>query len=421
MDLYVRNAKHPDLGLVNLIIQKGIITEMRGNLSQPKEIRTTLDATGQLILPGLVNAHTHAAMTLFRGYGDDMPLMAWLEQRIWPAEAKLTEEDVYWGTKLACYEMIRSGTLHFQDMYWHFHGVAQAVEDSGIRAGVGAIFIDVAGAEQATQFKQQAQTLLEERNRYSDRVEYVLTPHAIYTVSPATLRWIANFSEQHQLPVHIHLSETQHEVESCLQQHGVRPAQHLHNQGLLTPRTFLAHCVHLDDTEWDLIAQSGATVVTNPVSNMKLAVGGVFPLHKVLARNIPVALGTDGTASNNSLDLFQEMKVLALIQKHQQMDPTAAPAQQVWEIASGKQTPLYGQHGRLEIGSRADFILLDLGDTETTPHHCLTSNLVYAATGHQVRSAVVAGRVVMYERVIEGEAEAKKQVEARAHRLCRNG
>ncbi|MEG3638877.1 amidohydrolase family protein [Magnetococcus sp. PR-3] len=420
MDLYVSNVRHPDLGLINMVVRGGCIAAMATDLAQPADVQNCLNANKQLVLPGLVNAHTHAAMTLFRGYGDDMPLMEWLETRIWPAEAKLTEEDVYWGTKLACYEMIRSGTLHFQDMYWHFHGVARAVEDSGIRAGVGAIFIDVAGADQAQQFKTQAETLLEERARYSDRVEYVLTPHAIYTVSPDTLRWVADFSEKHQLPVHIHLSETQHEVDTCLEQHGVRPTQHLHNQGLLTPRTFLAHCVHMEDEELDLIAQSGATVVTNPVSNMKLAVGGVCPLDKIMARNIPVAMGTDGTASNNSLDLFQDMKVLALIQKHQQNNPTAAPAAEVWEIASGKKTHLYGEHGRVTVGDRADFILVDLNDTETVPHHCLTSNLVYAATGHQVRSAVVDGRVVMNNRVIEGEDEAKRQVEERAHKLCQS-
>nr|CRH05045.1 S-adenosylhomocysteine deaminase [Candidatus Magnetococcus massalia] len=422
----VKNARHPSLGLVNLQIKNGLIHAMGPDVALPEGEEGVLDAEGHYLLPGLVNAHTHAAMTLLRGYGDDMPLMEWLESRIWPAEAKLTEEDVYWGTKLACMEMIRSGTLHFQDMYWHFHGVARAVEETGIRGGVGAIFIDAAGPDQAEQFKQQALTLFEERQRYSDRVEYILTPHAIYTVSPDTLRWVANFSEKHQLPVHIHLSETAFEVQQCLDNHGVRPTQHLLNQGLLTPRTFLAHGVHLEDAELDLIAQHGATLVTNPVSNMKLAVGGFFPLNRAVEREIPIAMGTDGSASNNSLDLFQDMKTLALVQKHGTGDPTAAPASLVWEIATGANAPLFAPHhdtprrGELHVGQAADFILVDLDHVETTPTHSLTSNLVYAATGHQVQSAVVAGRLIMHNRLIPGEAETKAEVAARAKRLCQN-
>ncbi|OSM05071.1 amidohydrolase [Magnetofaba australis] len=417
MDLFVQNAWHPDHGQVDLEIEGGVIRAMGRHLVASLDVQV-LDARGMAIIPGLVNAHTHAAMTLFRGFGDDMPLMQWLETRIWPAEAKLTEEDVYWGTRLACLEMIRSGAINFQDMYWHYHGVARAVEDSGLRAGVGAIFIDVAGKEQAEQFKQQAETLWEETSRYSDRVRYTLTPHAIYTVSPETLRWVAEFSEKHNVPVHIHLSETQHEVDTCLQQHGCRPTQHLANQGLLTERTFLAHAVHVDDAELDMIAKAGATLVTNPVSNMKLAVGGVFPLARAAQRDIPIALGTDGAASNNALDLFQDMKTFALIQKHADVDPTAAPAKLVWEIASGARAPIFGESGRIEVGQAADFLLIHRENPEMTPEHCFTSNLAYAATGHMVDTVVVDGRILMRGRHIEGEQEVRREAALRARALC---
>ncbi|GAB0057266.1 S-methyl-5'-thioadenosine deaminase [Candidatus Magnetaquicoccaceae bacterium FCR-1] len=419
MNLFIRDARlpdHPDP--VHIAIQDGRILAIGPEITPATPEIPILDAGGLAATPGLVNGHTHASMTLFRGFGDDMPLMQWLQTRIWPAEARLDEEDVYWGARLACLEMIRSGTVAFEDMYWHFHGMARAVEDSGLKAGVGAVMIDVAGPEQGEACRRLAETTFEESGRYSDRVRFTLTPHAIYTVSPESLRWTADFSARHDLPVHIHLSETGHEVETCLKHHGVRPAFHLDRQGLLTPRVILAHGVWLDDDELDLIARRGATLVTNPVSNMKLAVGGVFPFARAQARGIPIALGTDGAASNNTLDLFQEMKFLALIQKHAQHDPTALPAHQVWEVATGAKAPLVGQTGQLTVGAPADLLLLRHHEPEMTPEHDLISNLVYSATGHVVDTMIVAGRILMRNRVVPDEAEIRREARERARRVC---
>ncbi|MBF0294326.1 MAG: amidohydrolase [Magnetococcales bacterium] len=419
MTLFIKNALLPEQGMRHIRIDGGRIQAMGQDLECPAGAEV-LDAGGMAAVPGLVNGHTHAAMTLFRGFGDDMPLMQWLQTRIWPAEARLTEEDVYWGTRLACLEMIRSGTVAFEDMYWHFHGMARAVEESGLRVGVGAVMIDIAGEAQGEQCRRDAERYHAESSRYSsDRVRFTLTPHAIYTVSPRSLRWCAEFSERHEVPVHIHLSETQHEVEECLKNHGVRPAVHLDRQGLLTPRVMLAHGVWLDDAELDLIAERGATLVTNPVSNMKLAVGGIFPYVRAAARGIPIALGTDGAASNNTLDLFQDLKLFALVQKHASHDPTVLPAHEAWEVAIGARAPLLGQSGRLAPGEKADLLLLRHTAPEMTPEHDLISNLVYVATGHVVDSLIASGRVLMNNRIIPGEEEVLREVRARIERLCR--
>ncbi|MBF0309108.1 MAG: amidohydrolase [Magnetococcales bacterium] len=416
-DLFIRNAWFDGRGLIDIAIRDGRIQAMASGL-EPSPGVAILDAEGMAVSPGLVNGHTHAAMTLFRGYGDDMPLMEWLQERIWPAEARLSEEDVFWGTKLACLEMIRSGTTCFQDMYWHFHGMARAVEEMGLRVGVGAVMIDVAGAEQAEACKRDTERCFEESSRYSDRVRFTLTPHAIYTVSEESLRWTADFSQKHGVPVHIHLSETRFEVEECLRRHGIRPAFLLDRAGLLTPKVILAHGVFLDEAELDLIAERGATLVTNPVSNMKLAVGGIFPYTLARSRGIPLGLGTDGAASNNSLDLLQDLKVLALVQKHRDADPTTLPGGEAWSLVTGGMAPLLGGIGELEVGKAADLILLRQDAPECLPLHDFTSNLVYSATGHLVDSVVVDGRLLMHHRRIPGEEEIVREAVARAKAVC---
>ncbi len=421
MSLLIKNAWIPDRGNVDMAIDQGIIESLNpAAIDFPATGGTeVLDAGGMAALPGLINGHSHAAMTLFRGYGDDMPLHAWLENRIWPAEARMSEQDVYWGVRLACLEMIRAGCVRFEDAYWHFHATARAVIDSGLRAGVGTPLIDIAGREQGDEFRRLAEKNFSESNRYDDRIRFTLTPHAPHTVSPSLLRWTAEFSHRHGLPIHIHLSETRQEVDICLKNHGLRPAFHLDRLGLLNERTLLAHGVHLDDAELDLIAERGATLVTNPVSNMKLAVGGVFPQAGVKARGIPFLLGTDGTASNNNLDLFENLKFLTLLQKHAQEDPTALPAREAWAVACGAGVPRFGQPvATLTRGQRADLILLRRDVVEMTPEHHFFSNLVYAGGGHLVDTVVVAGRILMRNRHIPGEKAVRLEAAARAKSLC---
>jgi 5-methylthioadenosine/S-adenosylhomocysteine deaminase len=371
-----------------------------------------IDAAGAPLVAPLVNGHTHAAMTLFRGYGDDLPLMRWLKE-IWPIEAKLDADDVYWGTRLACVEMIRTGTVRFWDMYWRAEASARAVRDAGLRATIGAPLIDADG--DSGSLRAAALDSLDRLTGFDERVRPSLAPHAIYTVSEESLRWIGKVGEEHAVPVQIHLSETQEEVERCVAEHGARPAHYLDRIGMLGPRTVLAHGVWLDRSELELIAERGATVVTNPVANMKLAVGGVFPLPEAQRQGVAIGLGTDGAGSNNSLDLLSDLKALALIQKHAAADPSVLVAAEAWAIATGARTELLGA-GRLAIGEPADFLLLRR-DSHELGLGDLHAGLVYAASGSIVDITVVAGRPLMRDGVVPGAAEVVARARERAARL----
>ncbi|HEX7059481.1 MAG TPA: amidohydrolase [Solirubrobacterales bacterium] len=373
----------------------------------------TIDADGQILVPPLVNGHTHAAMTLFRGYGGDLPLMRWLQEKVWPIEAKLEPEDVYWGARLACVEMIRTGTARFWDMYWHPEATARAVEDAGLRATIGGPLFDIDGNAAETQKR-----ILRELDRLKDRgqgIESALAPHSIYTVSSELLRWTVEVASERSLPIHIHLSETEGEVAECVERHGARPAIYLDRLGLLGEKTVIAHGVWLDETELGLIAERGCTLITAPVANMKLAVGGVFPYPVARKAGVAVGLGTDGAGSNDSLDLFADLKAFALAQRHRSGDATVLPAQEAWEIATGQRAPLlHGGTKPLSTGGPADFLLLrrdsyelGLGD--------LRSNLVYAASGSIVDTTVVGGRVLMRG----GQVEDTPEVVARAAERAR--
>jgi 5-methylthioadenosine/S-adenosylhomocysteine deaminase len=397
---------------VGLRCEDGLIEAIGAEVS-PEPGDEVIDAAGAHLTAPLLNGHTHAAMTLFRGHGDDLPLMRWLREVVWPAEARLEPEDIYWGTRLACAEMIRSGTTRFWDMYWHPEETARAAADAGVRATVGAALIDADGDRAG--LRRMAEEGFERVSEHGPLAKPALAPHAIYTVSEESLRWVAELSAERDLPVQIHLSETEEEVTNCLDAHGVRPAFHLDRLGLLGPRTVLAHGVWLDGDELELIAERGATVVTNPVANMKLAVGGVFPYPAARAAGVAVGLGTDGAGSNNSLDLLADSKAFALIQKHAAADPTAAPAAEVWALATGAQAPALGATP-LAPGEPADFLLLRRGAPELEIGD-LTSDLVYAAAGAAVDTTVVAGRLLMRGGRVEGLEEVLGQARKRAARL----
>jgi 5-methylthioadenosine/S-adenosylhomocysteine deaminase len=385
-----------------------------GVAAQPGD--ETIDAGGAPLVPPLVNGHTHAAMTLFRGSGGDLPLMPWLEERIWPVEAKLDDEDVYWGTRLACAEMIRSGTTHFWDMYWQPGATARAVEDAGIRATIGAPLFDADGdSEKLRRWAHESLELLEPLAAANPRLRAALAPHAIYTVSEGSLRWIAELGAERGLPIQIHLSETAPEVEGCLAAHGERPAPYLDRLGMLSERTLLAHGVWLDPAELALVAERGATVVSNPVANMKLAVGGVFPYPAARAGGVAVGLGSDGAGSNDSLDLLADLKFFALAQKHAAADPTALEAGEAWAVATGARAPLLGATP-LAAGEPADFLLLRAGAPEIGIGD-LSEGLVYAATGAVVDTTVVAGRVLMRGGEVPGLDEVLARAAERARRL----
>jgi 5-methylthioadenosine/S-adenosylhomocysteine deaminase len=408
-----------DGGKASIFVEDGKIAA----LGEDRAADRTLDAEGLYAFPSLKNGHTHAAMTLFRGYGDDMPLMEWLQTKIWPAELKLTEEDVYHGTRLALLEMIKGGTTYLQDMYWHRDAVARAVEEMGVKGHISSVFIDLGNREMAKEQQDRTIERLAGRDRFGPRVMFALGPHAIYTVSTESLEWAGELASKEGLLLHIHLSETEKEVADCVAQHGLRPAKLLDRLGVVGPNLVAAHGVWLDDEERELLAAAGATVVTNPISNLKLAVGGIFPYRETRAAGLRVALGTDGAASNNNLDLLEEIKVAALVQKHRTGDPTALPAREALGLATTAASEAFGLGpGGIEVGAAADLMLVDLSDAATQPVHEPVSNLVYAASAANVHTTICDGRVLMHDRILEvadereiirGAARAARELLAR--------
>jgi 5-methylthioadenosine/S-adenosylhomocysteine deaminase len=413
--LTVHGATQLDGTPIALRVVDGTITQFAPTLA-PQPGDQVIDADGDLLVPGFVNGHTHAAMTLFRGYGSDLPLMAWLEEKIWPAESRLTDDDVYWGTRLACVEMIRTGTVRFWDMYWWPVAVARAARESGLRATISPPLLDGLDESKSKAACEEAARLLDELRDHAPWIQPSLGPHGIYTASEATLAWVAEESVVRDVPVQLHFLETEDEVTGCVQLTGERPCAYLDRIGLLSPRLVLAHAVWMEDAERELVAARGATVVTSPVSNLKLAVGRVFEYAKTSAQHIPIGIGTDGASSNNSLDVLADLKVLALVQKYNDDDPTVLPASEAWEVATGARAPLLGGSPVLAVGSAADFLLVRARAPELAPGHVL-ENLVYSATGSVVRTTVVAGRVLMHDGVIEGEDEVRARAIECARRL----
>jgi 5-methylthioadenosine/S-adenosylhomocysteine deaminase len=406
-----------DGATVGMRAEAGVISELGPGVSG-REGDERIDGASLAIVPGFVNAHTHAAMTLFRGYADDLPLMEWLERHIWPAEARLDADDVYWGTRLACAEMIRCGTVAFWDMYWQPGATARAVEDAGLRATIGAPLIDGADPAATQELRDDAAAGLAELEGCGELISAALAPHAVYTVSDVSLRWLGELSAAEEIPIQIHLSETEAEVEACLRNHGVRPAEYLDDLGVLGPRTLLAHGVWLDQHERELVAASGASIVANPNANMKLAVGSSFDYPSARAVGIPVALGTDGAGSNNSLDPLAEVKQFALVQKQRATDTAAVTASEALEIARGIRAPLLAAPGAPRVGGPADFLLVRL-DTPALAVGALDAGLVYAADSTVIDTTVVAGRVLMRGGRLLGDdvSEIVARVREQADRL----
>jgi len=366
-----------------------------------------IDGDGAIAIPGFVNTHTHAAMTLLRGYADDMVLQDWLVQKIWPLEAHLTGEDVYWGTRLACLEMIRTGTTAFNDMYFFMDEAARAVDDAGVRAVLSYGFIDLNDPEKREKECRATESLAARiRTLGNPRIAAAAGPHAVYTVSPEGLQWCAEFAREEKIGIHIHLAETEKEVTDCVEQHGKRPAAHLDACGVLTPRTLVAHCCWLNEAECALLGERGTSPSHNPASNMKLATNRAMPYHWLSLAGANITLGTDGCASNNSLDMFGAAKTAALLQKFFWNNPTLLPAPEALRMATINGAKALGlPTGRLVKGAPADIVLVATRTAANTPLHNAVSNLVYSCSGGEVETTLCNGRVLMLNREIPGEDE----------------
>lgn len=379
-----------------------------------------IDCHRKAVIPGFVNMHTHAAMTLFRGFGDDMPLMSWLEEKIWPNEAKLTYEDVYWGAKLACVEMIRSGTTTFFDMYYQPEATAQAMEEMGMRAVLADAFFDHFNPKLAVRSMRNTAKLFNKRSLYSERIRFALGPHAIYTVSGELLRWASDFSKDNGILIHFHLSETEGEVAQCLKRYGTTPVRYLRQLGVLSPRLVAAHTLYVDDEEIKMLADNGVGVVHNPASNMKLGSGSQFKFQEMRDAGIKVAIGTDGCSSSNNLDMVEAMKLASLLNKSWRKDPEAFTCNEAFFAATQAGADILDINtGRIAEGCLADLCLIDLNMPVFTPNFYFLSNLVFAANGSCIDTVICDGRIVMRDKKIPGEDEIMDNAARAAYDLMK--
>ena len=402
----------------DILIEGNIIGRIADSIEPSADIRISGD--GMAAIPSFINGHTHAAMTLLRGYADDMHLQDWLEKKIWVAEAHMTEEDIYCGARLACLEMIKTGTTFFNDMYWFWHGTARAVLEMGIRAAISAVFIDFFDRKKAREQIEINMKLFEESGKFGDRITFTLGPHAIYTVSEESLKWAADFARDHGLLIHTHLSETQKEVEDCIRQRGMRPVEYLEKIGFLGPNVIACHGVYLNQKEILLLKRHDVKVVHNPISNMKLAVGKAFPFERLKTAGITISLGTDGCSSNNNLDMLESMKFASLLQKYHHKDTTVLPALEAFQMATINGAKAFGLNcGEIKEGTLADIALIDLQRPELTPHFDLYSDLAYSGNGGCVDTLICDGKVLMANRTVKNEQTILEQARRCAFDLIR--
>lgn len=403
----------------DLLIEGDRILRIAASIEQ--QANTVIDGTRMAAMPGLINAHNHAGMSLLRAFSDDLKLMDWLDKKMLPAEARMTREDIYWGTMLGAAEMIASGTTAFADMYVQMDAVAQAVVDSGMRAALtrGLVFLEDDGGRRMS----EALDLIDRWSGAGDgRITTMLGPHAPYTCPPQPLAEVIELARKRRIPLHIHLAETLEEGEKIRARYHQTPTEYLHELGLFADNhVLLAHAVHLTNADVSLLRGMCGGVSHNPVSNLKLGCG-IAPVRELLAGGVTVGLGTDGAGSATTLDMFAEIKAATWLQKLDSGDPTVLPAEQALRMATIEGAKLLGiaeEVGTLEAGKRADLILIDLDKPHLQPVHDLPSLLAYSATGADVDTTIVNGRILMHKRQLQSLSweEVSRETSHRAARL----
>lgn len=381
----------------------------------------TIDAAGMVAMPGLINAHNHTPMSLLRGFSDDLKLMDWLEKKMLPAEDRMNEEDIYWGAQLAMAEMIKSGTTAFADMYMHMNEIAQAVADNGMRASLtrGLVFFQDDGGKRM----QEAIDLVDRWSGGADgRITTMFGPHAPYTCPPEPLAEVIELARKRNVPIHIHLAETKEEIVKIREKYAQTPTEYLYHLGLFEHNhVLLAHSVHLTRKDIGYLRGMRGGIAHNPVSNLKLGCG-IAPIMDMTSQGITVGLGTDGAGSATTLDLFEELKAAAWLQKLDYGDPTQLSAKQALRMATIGSAKLLGiddQVGTLEVGKKADLILIDMNKPHLQPVHNVFSLIAYSANGADVDTTIVNGKIIMRNRQLLtiDEAEVIRQAKVRAPRL----
>ncbi|WP_291579933.1 amidohydrolase family protein [Clostridium sp. UBA6640] len=426
MNILIKNTIIVTMNNDNEVIYKGDIAIEKNRIKYIGEVPKgfiagkIIDGSNKVVMPGLINAHTHIGMSLIRGYADDMPLWEWISERIWPIEKKYTEKDIYNGDMLSIVEMIRSGTTCFLDMYFSLEQTAKAVEISGMRAVLskglnGEINKDENKFDEVREFKKNW------GNRGDGRIKMMVAPHSPYTSSKAYLEKIVDLAKELELPIHVHISESRKEVKDSFEEHGVSPVKYLENLGLFEIPTVAAHCVHISDDDIEILSKYKVSVANNPCSNLKLA-NGFAPVEKMLNRGVNVALATDSSSSNNNLNMFEEIHTAALINKGINEDPLSIPAIKALEMATkngAKALFLEDEIGSLEVGKKADMILIDLNKPHLYPRHDIISLLVYSAQGSDVETVIIDGKIVMenYKMKTIDESEVMKRAKESVERI----
>ncbi len=405
---------------VDIRIEGNTIEEISEHPLKVRAGDEVIDGTTKFAIPGLVNSHTHLPMVLFRGAADDLPLAQWLSERIWPSEARLTEEDVYWGSLLGLAEMIRSGTTLISDMYFHLDAIGRAVVESGMRAtlayGIIAPRLDDKGREELIR-SERAITQFHHAN--GGLIQTAVAPHAWYTCAKEVWKEAVKLAHKYNIPIHTHIAETRDEVANCYMNNGMTPVELLERWGAFSVPMIAAHCVHVTAADIEIMAEHMVNIAHCPKSNAKLG-NGVAPLKKMCSAGLNIALGTDGAASNNSLDMLSELRFAALSAKATSEDPTVITAKDALMMATtaGAKALNWEDTGIIEQGKRADIALIDLGMVEMTPVHDPIAALVYSAGREAVSDVIVDGRFLMRNRQLTtiDEDRVKYEVKRIANR-----
>ena len=375
--------------------------EYIGDDIENREIHRVVDGKNKLAMPGLINSHTHLAMSLLRNYADDVELQTWLREKIWPIEDKMNGEDIYWGSLLSMVEMIKSGTTAFCDMYDFMEDVAKGLDESGIR---GILTRGMTAGPNGDEKLNESRELYHNwHGKGNGRIKVMVAPHAIYTTDSEFLLKSMDLARELNTGLHIHLSETKIEVEDSFKSYGKSPVKYLEDIGFFDIHTIAAHCVHLDEKDINILLKHNVYPVNNPTSNLKLA-SGFAPIDKMLKMGIPVALGTDGSSSNNNLDMFEEINLASILNKAVNMDPLSVSAFSAIEMATingAKALDWDKEIGSIEVGKKADIILLDLDKPHFYPRHNLVSAISYSSHGSDVDTVIVDGKIIMEKREIK--------------------
>lgn len=394
--MLIKNARfiiRPEKVLENqdILVEGNTIVEVGKNLKSEGDV---IDARGKLVMPGLVNTHGHFPMVLFRGAGDDMPLMQWLEKRIWPMEAKLTDDDITKGARVALLEMLASGTTTFADMYWYSDESVEAIKKAGIKAMLSWAVVDKDKTSQKGDPLRLAEAFI--KRWYGDaHIMPSVGPHAIYTCSKETLLLSKELAMEHGVVMHTHVSETELEVKNCVKQNRIGPVEYLEKIGFFGHDTLAAHCVWVNEKEASILAKNKVSVSHCPASNMKLA-SGIMPLAFMQKASVNLTIGTDGAASNNTLDMFDSVRLAALLHKVSGMNPTAAKAHDILKAATVNGAKALNLNtGEIAAGKDADMIIMDIDKAHWSPVWDPISNLVYSAKSSDISTVIANGKVVM--------------------------